>query len=416
MDTIIKKKKWTPKFIVWISIITLSVFLIIYLTFFADKSRKYAIDSEKVTIGEVKSGLFHEYIPVTGTVIPLKTIYLDAVVGGRIEETYVEAGTMVLKDSKLLRLENSDLLLDIMQRETMLHDLMNRIRNTKLTLEMNSLNMRRELIEVNYQINRTKRLFDQNKELVDIGGVSRQDYDKSRDEYEYYIKRKEFAYETNMQDSLVRKTQIEQLEDSLNRLQENFDVTKKKLEYLNIQAPITGHLTSFDKEIGELISPGERLGQIDVINDFKIRAAIDEHYISRLDNGLKGEFGFDGGTYRLVVTKIYPEVHNGRFEVDMVFTDEAPADVKRGQTFRIRLALGGLSEAMLLPRGGFYQKTGGNWIFVIDPSGTFAVKRTIKLGRQNPLHFEVIEGLVDGERVITSTYDYFGEIDILKLK
>lgn len=416
MDRIIKKKKWTLKRISGLSIGGIFFFLIIYWSIFGDRSTKYNINIEKITISTVRKGLFHEYIPIIGTVIPIKTVYLDAIEGGRVDKMFVEAGNMVQKDEKLLQLDNTDLLLNIMYRETELYNLLNNLRNTRLVMEQNDLALRKEIMEVDYQIKRTKRTYEKNTVMVNKGGISRQEYNKSKDEYEYYLKRKEFALETHKQDSLFRKTQIEQLESSLKRMQSNLDIAKTKLEHLTLKAPITGHLTSFDVEIGELKSQGERLGQIDVLNDFKVRASIDEHYIARIDIGLRGEFDFSDTTYNLVVTKVYPEVRGGKFEVDMEFDMKSPRDIRRGQTFHTRLALGGLSEAVLLPRGGFYQKTGGNWIFVLDPSESFAVKRKIKLGRQNPLNFEVLEGLENGEKVVTSSYDTFGDIDILNLK
>ena len=323
---------------------------------------------------------------------------------------------MVARDEKLFQLVNTDLLLDISYKETELYNLINSLRNTQLTMEQNSLALSKEIMEVNYKINQTKRIYEKNENMINMGGVSRQEYEKSKDEYEYYLKRKEFAIQTFKQDSLSSREKIEQLEASLKRMRSNLDIAKTKLENLIIKAPISGNLTSFNVEIGELKSRGQRFGQIDVLDEFKVRAEIDEHYIVRINTGLKGEFDFADTTYNLIVTKVYPEVKDGKFEIDMQFEKKVPEDIKRGQTFQIRLSLGRLSDVVLLPRGGFYQETGGRWIFILDNSEKFANKREIKLGRQNPLYFEVLEGLQSGEKVVTSSYENFGDIDVLNLK
>ena len=416
MDRKIKKKRWTVKRIAGLSAGSLFLFLVIYWSVFADRSRKYNVDVEKITVNVIKKGPFKEYIPVIGNVIPIKTVYLDAMEGGRVDKIFIEAGSMVKKGDKLLELKNTNLLLDIMNKETESQNMINNLRNTRLEMKQKEIGLRKEIMEVDYQIKRTRRNYEKNKNMIDKGGISRQEYNKTKDEYEYNLKRREFAIETHKQDSLAGVEQIGQSLQSVKRMEANLKIVKTKLENLILKAPITGYLTSFNVEIGELKSQGERFGQIDVIEDFKVRMDIDEHYIARINTGLKGEFDFNDITYNLVVTKVYPEVREGKFEVDMEFDGKAPRETRRGQTFHIRLALGGLSGALLLPRGGFYQKTGGNWIFVLNSSGSFAAKRKIKLGRQNPLYYEVLDGLTDGEKVITSSYDNYGDIDILNLK
>ena len=416
MDRKIEKKKWPPKKIIGISIIALFVFVVIYSFIFGDSSSKLNVNTEKITIATVTRGDFQEFIPVTGTVIPFKTIYLDATEGGRVETIFLEAGSYVNAGDKILKLANTNLLLDIMYREAQLFEQSNNLRNTRLLMEQNSLTLRRDLIELNYQIQHQKRIYDRNKELVKKNLIAQHEYEQAKDEYEYLLKRKDITIETQRQDSIFRQIQIKQLEASLKRMHANLSIVKQKQENLVLKAPVTGHLTSLNAERGESKSPGERLGQIDILEGFKVRAAIDEHYIVRIEIGRYGTFDFANKTYQLIVKKIYPEVREGRFEVDLEFEDETPDGIRRGQTLHIRLELGDLSEAVLLPRGGFYQKTGGQWVYILDKSETYATKRSIKLGRQNPQVFEVLEGLKPGERVITSSYDSFGDIDKLILK
>jgi len=416
MDKQIKKKKWTPKKISVYAVSTIFIFLVIYNLVFGDHSSKLNVETQKITIASVTTGPFQEYIPVTGAVIPIKTVYLDGIEGGRVSRKFIEAGTMVKAGDPLLELENTNLLLDIMRREAELFEASNNLRNTRLAMEQNKINLQGNLIEMDYQIKSLKRAYDRNKELVKKNLISQENFEKSRDDYEYYVKRSELAVRSYKQDSIFRSVQIGQLEASLLRMQKNLEVAKMKLDNLVIKAPISGYLTSFNAEIGESKTQGERIGQVDVLDGFKVRAGIDEHYLPRIAAGQKGEFDFAGGTHNLQIRKVFPEINNGRFDVDLEFEGREPGGIRRGQTVHIRLELGDLSEAVLLPRGGFYQKTGGQWVYVLDESGDFATKRRIRLGRQNPQMFEVLEGLNQGERVITSSYENFGDNDKLVLK
>ena len=283
-------------------------------------------------------------------------------------------------------------------------------------MEQNRLKLQADLTELDYKIQKQKRDYERNKELAAKEVISQQEYDEVKDEYEYFLNRRELTLETQKQDSLLRKIQVEQLEDAVKRMQANMEMVKQNVGNLVIKAPISGHLTSLDAEIGQSKSPRERLGHIDVLEGFKVGVAIDEYYITRIDVGQIGEFNFSGKTYRLSVKKIYPEVRDGRFDMDMEFDGAEPEGIRRGQTFQIRLELGDLSEAILLARGGFYQETGGRWAYVLNEAGTSAFKRQIRLGRQNPHVFEVLEGLELGEKVITSNYEGFGDMDELILK
>lgn len=416
MDRIIKKKKWPPKKIAGISIAGIFFLFVIYSFIFGDKSSRLNVTTERLTISTVTRGPFQEFIPIVGNILPITTIYLDAVEGGRVEKIYLEAGTLVKKGDSILKLANTNLLLDIMYREAQLFEQSNNLRNTRLAMEQNRLTLHREMIELDYQIQRLKREYERSSDLVKKKLISRQEYEQVTDEYEYYLKRKELTLQSQKQDSIFRQIQVEQLEASVQRMQTNLEIVKQKLENLMIKAPITGHLTSLNAEIGQSKSAGERLGQIDVLDSFKVRAAIDEHYIARIELDRLGTFDFAGHSYRLVVKKIYLEVSEGRFETDLFFVGETAEGIRRGQTLHIRLELGELSEAILLARGGFYQKTGGQWAYVLDRSESVATKRKIKLGRQNTQVFEVLEGLDAGDRVITSAYDSFGDNDKLILK
>jgi len=416
MDRKIEKKKWPPKKIAVYSVSFLFVFLIVYNLVFGDRSSKLNVEAQKITISSVSTGPFQEYIPVTGAVIPIRTIYLDGIEGGRVSKKFVEAGTMVQAGDPLLELENTNLLLDIMRREAELFEASNNLRNTRLAMEQNKLQLQGDLIDMEYQKRRLKRAYLRNKKLLANNLISKEEFEQSRDEYEYNDKRGNLAVQSYKQDSLFRNVQIKQLEASLLRMQKNLEVASMKLENLVIKAPIGGHLTSLNAEIGESKIQGERLGQVDVLDGFKVRAGIDEHYLPRIAAGQQGEFDFAGDTYDLNIRKVFPEINNGRFDVDLEFESREPNGIRRGQTVHIRLELGDLSKATLLPRGGFYQKTGGQWVYVLDESGDFATKRRIRLGRQNPQMFEVLEGLNTGEQVITSSYDNFGDNDKLVLK
>jgi len=416
MDRKIEKKKWTIKKLATYGMGILLLLFVIYNFLLGDSSSKLNVQKERLTISTVSQGPFQEFIPVTGNVVPIKTVYLDAVEGGRVEFKYIEEGTLVETGDKILKLDNTNLHLDIMYREAELFQQINNLRNTRLDMERTRLNLQTQLAQIDYDLRTKKRIYERNKELIQKNLISRFEYEQSLDEFNYLSRSKELTIETHKQDSVFRVSQIKQLEASIRRMQENLEIVKNKLENLVIKAPISGQLTSLNAEIGESKALGERLGQIDVLDSFKVRVDIDEHYIARIEIGKTGNFEFAGNTYNLEIRKIYPEVLNGRFGVDMYFTDEVPQGIRRGQTLHIRLALGDLSEAILLARGGFYQKTGGQWVYLLDESGEYAVKQPIRLGRQNPQHFEVIEGLRPGQMVITSSYETFGDNDKLVLK
>lgn len=416
MDRKIEKKKWPPKRIAGLAAVGLFVILVLYVFLFRLSKSTLNVKTERITISTVTRGPFQEFIPIMGNVLPINTFYLNAVEGGRVEEIYLEAGTLVKEGEGILKLANTNLLLDIMWREAELFQQSNNLRNTRLSMEQYRLRLNQDLAEVNNQLRQQKRTYERYTELVKDNLISKHEYELAQDQYEYLIKKKELTIESQRNDLEFRRGQIDALEASLQRMQDNLEIVKQKQDNLTIKAPVSGHLTALNAEIGQSKSPGQPLGQIDVLEGFKVRAAIDEHYIARIETGRTGEFDFAGKSYGLVVKKIYPEVIEGRFEVDMEFVDAGPEGITRGQTLHIRLELGDISEAILLPRGGFYQTTGGNWAYVVDESENVATKRKIRLGRQNPQVFEVLEGLGPGDRVITSSYESFGNMDRLVLK
>ncbi|MBD3375147.1 HlyD family efflux transporter periplasmic adaptor subunit [candidate division KSB1 bacterium] len=416
MDRIIKKKKWAPKKIALYGLPSLFILIMIWSIGFGDHSSKLNVRTDRITLSTVRQDEFQEFIPVTGTVIPIRTIYLDAVEGGRVDTLFLEAGSMVDQGDKILKLVNTNLVLDIMYREAELFEQSNNLRNTRLAMEQHRLDLQAQLIELNYNIKKQERAFERAKELRNKELISDKEFEETHDTFEYLLKKRGITLETHKQDSIYRAVQIMQLEASLDRMQENLEIVRRNVENLTLRAPVTGQLTSLNAEIGESKNRGERLGQIDVLDGFKIRAQVDEHYIARIQPGQSGEFTFDGQTHTLIIRKVYPEVIDGRFEVDMEFTDQEPRGIRRGQTVHIRLALGDLSEAILLARGGFFNSTGGQWVFKLDSDGQTARRTPVRIGRQNTQDYEILDGLKPGDRVITSSYENFGEMQVLVLK
>ncbi len=416
MDRKIEKKKWPPKKIAGLAAILLFVSFVTYSILWGDSSTKLNVDAERMTISDVSRGPFQEFIPVTGAIMPIKTFYIDAVEGGRVDTIYREAGSFLKNGDKILRLENTSLLIQISQQDARVTEQRNQLINTRFTLERNNIQNRQRLLDQEYNILRLQRLYERNKELRQQKLISDAEFEANEDEFNYQQRLYQLNAEAFSRDSIFQEVQLKQLESSVGRLQDNLEIARRRLEELVVRSPANGQLTSLVAEIGETKAQGTRLGQVDVLDGFKVRAGIDEHYLPRIALGQRGEFDFAGSTYKLMTKKLYPEINQGRFEVDLEFEGEEPNGIRRGQTVHIRLELSDLTEAVMLAKGGFYQKTGGQWVYVIDPSGDFAIKRQIRLGRQNTQVFEVLEGLEPGERVITSSYDNFGDIDKLILK
>ncbi|MFO7448437.1 MAG: efflux RND transporter periplasmic adaptor subunit [Ignavibacteriaceae bacterium] len=416
MDRKIEKKKWPPKKIAMFGGSGLFVFLVAYMFIFGDQSSKLNVETERITISTVRQGPFQEFIPITGTVRPIETFFLDVADGGRVVKKFVDDGAFVNVGDPIIKLDNVQTTLSVMYNEAQLFQQINSLRGTRLSMEQSKLNLQGQLLEAEYDLLDKKREYDINKQLFEKNLVPETLFKRSKEQYDLALHKKQLTLDSYQQDSLFRVQQIQQLEASVEQMQNNLNLTKLQLENLTVKAPIKGQISALDVEIGESIAPGENLGQIDVIDSFKVRASIDEHYIARVAPGQMGEFDFAGGTFKLIIKSVYPQVNNGRFEVDMHFVGTPPTGIRRGQTVHIKLELGELTEALLVDRGGFYQTTGGQWAFVVDPSGSFATKRKIRLGQQNPQVFEVLEGLEPGEKVITSSYDNFGDVEKLVLK
>jgi HlyD family secretion protein len=414
MDRKIEKKMFPPRRIAMIAGIVLFVTLVGYGFSTTSGGKRLNVDLEKLTVSTVERGAFQEFIAVTGNVMPRTTIYLDAVEGGRVEEIFILEGAMVEAGQPILRLSNNDLQLRLLNAEAQRIEQRDRLQNTRFTLEQNSLNQRQQLMEMNYQIQRLDREHSRMRDLHEKRLVADAEFERVRDEYEYWQRRKALTLQAYRQDSLRQIVQIDQMEDALSRMEANFHVIQENLEHLTLRAPIQGQLSALNAQLGEIRNQGYRFGQIDVLDGHRVRAAVDEFYIARVSRGQTASGELSGQTYRMTVTRVFPEVRDGRFEVDLDFVDGPPAGIRRGQTLRFRLELGDPAEAVLLARGGFYQTTGGGWIYVVD--GDVATRRFIRLGRQNTQHFEVLEGLEPGERVVTSSYDTFGDADRLVLR
>jgi HlyD family secretion protein len=416
MDQIIKKKKWPARRIITYSLAGFFVLLVANLLLFQSSRSTLNVESEKLTVSTVQRGPFQEFIPVMGEVLPRQTIFLDVEEGGLVEKIYIEAGTLVEKGDKILKLSNTSLLMDIMYREAELFQQINNLRNTRLLFEQTRLALERDLADLEFQVEKQQRKYMSYKSLYEEKLISRHDFEDTGGEYELFKNKLQLAAESKEKELYFRQQQIVQLDDAVKRMEQNLRVAKGKLDNLTLRAPITGTLTSLQAEPGQSKSPGERLGQIDAPEGFKARAGIDEFYIDRIQKGKPGQFELSGNTYRMVVSRVYPEVMDGKFTVDLEFSGPPAPGIRRGQTLHIRLELSDVAEALLLPRGGFFQKTGGNWVFVLEPNGKTAVKREIRLGRQNPDVFEVLSGLRAGERVVTSSYDNFGDNERLVFK
>lgn len=413
MDVIKPKKFWTKQKIALTGLGVALVAFIIYLTLFSDKRSKLNVDAEKITISDVKEGNFDEFIIVQGAVQPLKTIRLDAIVGGYVTQKLVEGGTKVGRGDIILRLENQQLKLNFLQSETEANRLVNDLQNTRQRLRVEKFTLRKTLAELDFQIDQAKDAFERNKKLIKDNVISEAEFQKSKREYERQVNQRNIEVESQKYQEENSNLQIKQLEGTLQRTQRNVDLWRETLENLVVKAPVSGLLSSIDVEVGSNISQGQNIGQIDDLDGFKMRSDIDEHYISRIFPGLRGSFEFNGKSHEIEIIKVYPEVKNGRFAVDMTFTGNSPDGIRRGQSSPVRLELGKAEKAVLIPVGGFFSDTGGNWIYVVDASGKKAVKRNISLGRKNPEFFEVLSGLKSGEKVITSGYENFGDKEVL---
>lgn len=416
MDRVIEKKKWSSKRILTIVGIVAVVALIGASYYFTSGKSKLNVDTDRVTISEIQKGTFQEFIPVNGVVLPLTTIYLDAVEGGRVEEKYVDDGAVMKKGQPILRLSNTDIQLGLVTQQTNVYNLLTQMQISKNAAQQNTVSKLNQMTDVESELKEAERIYNLDKHLYQQKAIGSQEFQKAKNDYDYYLQKERLTQQILHQDSLSNEQQIKQSRQAFEGSQNALNVMRQKVGDLIVRAPIDGQLTSLDAEIGQSKNKGERLGQIDVLSGYKVRVDIDEHYISRIFIGLKGEFDFNNKTYKLEIKKVYTQVTNGRFQVDMEFVGDVPQGIRRGQTLQIRLALSDETQALLLPKGGFYQQTGGNWIFKVSADGKTAYKTDIQLGRQNPDYYEVLGGLKPGDKVVTSSYENYGDMQELVLK
>ena len=376
--------------------------------------RTLSVNSQRIFISDVTTGTFEDFIPLRGRLVPRSTVYLDAIEGGRVEQVLLEDGAMVEAGDLIAVLSNTNLQLEVLGREAAVTEQLNNMRTIELQLEQNRLSHRRNLVEIDYQIVRLSRSIERQRDLAAQNLVSQSTVDDLQDELDYYEARREVTLESQETDMRLQQQQLRQLREAGDQLQAGLTFARDNLEDLSVRAPVAGRLSGFNIEIGQSIERGGRLGQIDDPDGYKLNVRIDEFYLGRVDleQVAIAEQGRDD--YELRVTKIYPQVNNGQFEVDMVFAED-PDGLRRGQTMQVRLTLGDNSDAILIPNGSYYQETGGNWIFVVSPDGSEAVKRTVQLGRRNTDFIEVLDGLEPGEQVITSPYTSYVGMDRLKL-
>lgn len=414
MDKIIEKKKWPlNKVRLYIGIASL-VLLLIYLILISSSSRTLTIDRDRATIETVRAGLFFDNIPITGVVEPLQSIYITAAEGGNVEEIFVEDGVMVTRGTPLLRLSNANLMLDFMNRETQIIEQINNLRNTRLTIEQNKRSLTDQLIDVDYQLIEAERQFKMDSALHSESVIADNQFEASRNNIDYLRKKRDFTKRNIDREEAIQSSQLSRIDGSISLMERNLEAIRRNLENLTIKAPIDGQLTGFNHYLGQTKQRGEALGQVDVTNGFLVRCSVDEYYLSRVRRDQSATFNFNGKTHNLVVTKVLPQVVNGQFQVEMNFEDSIPPGIRRGQTLQIKLSLSTEVEAVIVPRGGFYQSTGGNWVFVITDDG--ASRRDVNLGRQNTEFIEVLSGLEPGEEIITNSYTNYGEAEEIRFK
>jgi HlyD family secretion protein len=410
-----KKKGLRPKHYGYIALGILLLF-VGYQLIFATSVSTFRTEKDKLSIAEVTQGKFDDYITINGNVAPITTIYMDAYEGGRVNEKLIEEGAMVKKGDIILKLENMNLYEQILASESNLALKQNDLRSTKLTFDSRQVEGRRSLATASTDLQRLKRNFQQNMALMEDELISQEVYQLSKENYELSQKQYDIVKMQTVNDDELRITSLSGLDTDLARMQKTLGMVYQRLDHLNVRAPADGQLGFLDAEIGQNIAQGQRIGQLNVLTDYKIEADIDEHYIDRVKRDLSAILERNGKDYKLRVRKVYPEVRNGRFRVDLVFTEDRPETIRAGQSYNIKLQLGESSDALLLPKGSFFQSTGGQWIFVVTPGTDEAIKRNIRVGKQNARHYEVLEGLQAGEEVIISNYDSFGEAERIVLK
>ena len=416
MDKIIEKKTgwrvaFTKKALPWWLGALLLVFVIYLIA--RPNNKTLRVDKDTVTISNAVKGEFNDYIRISGRVQPMTTIQLSPQEGGIVEKILIEEGSPVKAGDAILILNNDNLDLQILNSEAELAEKENILRNTQIQMEQQKLDVRQNVLEYGTNVERLRRAYEQQKALYEDKLIAKEEYLKAEEDYQLALQKYNLMTERSRQDSLYRGTQIDRMEESLENMQLNMSMIRRRKSNLIVKAPIDGELGLLDVVLGQSIAAGTKIGQINSVGLYKVEAQIDEHYIDRVVAGLEATFERQGETYSTVIRKVYPEVRDGKFKADFKFDGEQPDNIRSGQTYYLNLQLGQPEEAVIIPRGTFYQKTGGKWIYVVNKDGNKAVKREIRIGRQNPQYYEVLEGLEPGERVITSGYDTYGDSDVL---
>ncbi len=383
---------------------------------FTSGKSKLNVDTERITISEITKGPFQEFIPVNGVVMPITTIYLDAIEGGRVEQKFVEDGAEMKKGQPIMKLANTDLELSLANQETAVFNVLTQMQISRDNAQQNTIGKLNQMADVDNALKESDRVYKLDKHLYEQKAIGLQEFQKAQNDYTYQVRRKKLNLQILSQDTASTKVQSAQMKESYAHMKSTLELMRRKVGDLIVRSPIDGQLTSMDAEVGQNKKQGERLGQIDVLSGYKVRVDIDEHYITRIFNGLMGDFILGDKTYKLKITKIFTQVTNGRFQVDMQFVGQVPTTIRRGQTLQIRLALSDQIQAVLVPKGGFYQQTGGNWIFKLSEDGKTAYRVDIQLGLQSPDYYQVLQGLKPGDKVVTSGYDNYGDMQELVLK
>ena len=416
MDRIIEKKKWGRKRILTIAGIAGLVILIGGSYYLTSGKSKLSVDSERLTISTISKGPFQVTIPVNGTVLPITTIFLDALEGGRVEKVYVEDGTIMKKGDPIMKLSNTDLELSLANQETQVFNLLTQMQISRNAAQQNTISKLNQMADVDDAFNEAERVYKLDKHLFEQKAIGAQEYKQAEIAYNYQLRRKKLTAQILKLDSISTKQEEEQTKQSFARTQNALQVMREMVGDLTVRAPVDGQLTSMDAEVGQNKNKSERLGQIDVLSGFKVRVDVDEHYISQVYTGLTGTVNLDNKDYTLKIKKVFTQVTNNKFEVDMQFVGTIPPGIRRGQTLQILLALSDESKQVLLPTGGFYQQTGGSWIFKLSQDGKTAYRTDIQLGRKSTDYYEVLQGLKPGDKVITSDYESFGDMQELVFK
>lgn len=415
MDRQIEKKSFLRRYAWYIAAAAALAALLVWIVLGTTASTM-TVDASDITISDVTRGKFDDYVRLNGQVLPIQVVQISPEEGGIVREKVVEEGTRVRKGDVILRLSNSNLDLQILNAEAELAEKQNLLRNTQVAMQQDRLNNRTEQATLDTDCDRKRRAYEQNARLYKERLISKEVYLQSREDYKLARRKQSLISQRLKQDSIYRHVQMAQMEDNLDNMRKNVLLVRDRKNKLEVRSAIDGELGLLDVELGQNIAAGQNIGQINDLSDFKVQAQIDEHYIDRVRPGLSASFSRDGKTYLLRVRKVYPEVRNGTFRTDFVFVGERPAQMRSGQTFYVELALGKSQQATLIPRGTFFQTTGGNWIFVLDKSGRKAYRRNISIARQNPQYYEVTDGLEPGERVITSGYEAFKNNEVLVIK